>query len=625
MALFVPDPTYSAAITQAARQRRKIGLMSAQTVPPPLSFVTRDSDTGSLMVDGLRFRFSGGNAAQDIGLVDATNGNFYGGTVHSGYYLTPQFQIDAYLNTAQAMNATVIRLFGAVTTTNHVDAVEPTLGVFNSAALQVVDYAIQQCAIRGIRLLIPLSNEYGSKLWYVSATTGGGAVDFHTAPTTIAAFKAHISYVLNHVNVYTGIVYKNDPAIFAWETGNELTQNGLTNAQYAVWTDTISRHIKITEGAQQLVMDGKYGTTGDWVNYDYDALALPYVDVYSNHAYDNYRSPVNMQLEAQAAHTFGKAFVMGEWSWTDRTTSGVVNSWGLADMITQVNNSPHIDGDVVWDFLAPGTIWYDGFSLHRPADGTCRIPNPYFPYTPFFMSISDEDNRGTQLSNHATVMSGVAPAMPAKAQTLVDTFGSFDAAKWDVLGAAPTVTGGRLSIATPTSTEQAFSSDLKYDLTNSSIVVELVTKNPGTGSSACGMYVQAIQAPYGLNLIGFVVDGTTVRYRYRAAGSDSDTTETYSSINHRWLRLRADPHTGVGGGTVYWDTSDNGINWLTKRIFSAPIHLLNSLNLILFNWNYGSDVTSGTVLFDNFNSPPSAVPTLYPPVKRPNRGALVQL
>jgi hypothetical protein len=293
-------------------------------------------------------------------------------------------------------------------------------------------------------------------------------------------------------------------------------------------------------------------------------------------------------------------------------------------MIAQANGSPHIDGDLFWDLLAPGTIWYDGFSLHRPADGTCRIPNPNYPFTPFFMSIPDEDNRGTLLANHATVMSGAAPVMPAKAETLVDTFGSFDAAKWVARGVA-TVTGGRVSIATPTASEQALSSVAKYDLTNSSVVVELVTKNPGTGPSICGMYVQGAQAPYGSNLIGIFVEGTNVRYRYHLGGSDNDVSETYSSTNHRWLRLRANSNTGAGGGTVYWDTSDDGIHWLTKRTFTAPIHLLNYLNVMLINWNYGSDVTSGTTLFDNFNSPPSAVPTLYPPVKRPNRGALVQL
>ena len=31
-----------------------------------------------------------------------------------------------------------------------------------------------------------------------------------------------IEYLLNRKNVYTGIQYKDDKAVFAWETGNEL-------------------------------------------------------------------------------------------------------------------------------------------------------------------------------------------------------------------------------------------------------------------------------------------------------------------------------------------------------------------------------------------------------------------
>ena len=46
--------------------------------------------------------------------------------------------------------------------------------------------------------------------------------------------------------------YKDDPAILAWETGNELYYPSLA------WTLELARHIKLDVGAKQLVMDGKF-------------------------------------------------------------------------------------------------------------------------------------------------------------------------------------------------------------------------------------------------------------------------------------------------------------------------------------------------------------------------------
>ena len=60
--------------------------------------------------------------------------------------------------------------------------------------------------------------------------------------------------MLNRVNQYTGLKYKNDPTILAWETGNEI--NMVPKTGISAWTDEISRHIKLTEGALQLVADG---------------------------------------------------------------------------------------------------------------------------------------------------------------------------------------------------------------------------------------------------------------------------------------------------------------------------------------------------------------------------------
>ena len=75
--------------------------------PVPIGFVTRDPTTGNLMLDGQRFRFSGAKR-RSLGL--AQDHSAYGAPVDGdGLYLPSHSEIDATLDSAQAMSAKVIR------------------------------------------------------------------------------------------------------------------------------------------------------------------------------------------------------------------------------------------------------------------------------------------------------------------------------------------------------------------------------------------------------------------------------------------------------------------------------------------------------------------------------------
>ena len=73
---------------------------------------------------------------------------------------------------------------------------------------------------------------------------------FFTNKDVVNDFKNYISFLLNHLNPLTGLAYKDDPTILAWETGNELYYPTYE------WTVDIARYIKDEVGAEQLVMDG---------------------------------------------------------------------------------------------------------------------------------------------------------------------------------------------------------------------------------------------------------------------------------------------------------------------------------------------------------------------------------
>ena len=117
-----------------------------RTAPPPAptGFVTRDPTTGNLMLNGQRFRFSGANAPF-LGL--AEDSSAYGAPVDAdGLHLASHSEIDATLDSAQAMNAKVIRAYASLLSVGKTNAIQPTLGVFNSAGFEPTDYLLSQCA-----------------------------------------------------------------------------------------------------------------------------------------------------------------------------------------------------------------------------------------------------------------------------------------------------------------------------------------------------------------------------------------------------------------------------------------------------------------------------------------------
>jgi mannan endo-1,4-beta-mannosidase len=46
---------------------------------------------------------------------------------------------------------------------------------------------------------------------------------FYTNPVIVGDFKRYIHKLITHVNPYTGLTYAEDPTIYAFETGNELS------------------------------------------------------------------------------------------------------------------------------------------------------------------------------------------------------------------------------------------------------------------------------------------------------------------------------------------------------------------------------------------------------------------
>lgn len=364
-----------------ATQRHAVS--SVQSTPsssPPQSldmntFVTRSG--AQLMLDSKPFRFAGANIYW-LGLDENVGGV---------NYPTP-FRVDDALTTAEAMGATVVRAHTLGISVGCKLCVEPSLGVFNETALQHIDYAIKEAHNHHIRLIIPLVDNWhyyhGGKHTFTDWRNLPVEDEFYTDPTVISDFEQYIQHLLDHVNTYTGIAYKNDPTIMAWETGNEISPP-------TAWTEKIATFIKSID-SHHLVMDGSQ-------SLDLNALSLPNVDLYTTHFY-----PITISLfqeDAQIVARRHKVYIVGEYDW-----SGTHGGDALSAFLPAIEHSTTA-GDLYWSLLPHNDTYgfvghNDGYTLHYPGDTT------------------DMRTRVQLLVAHAYRMRGIAPVpLPAPIAPLI--------------------------------------------------------------------------------------------------------------------------------------------------------------------------------------------------------------
>lgn len=348
-------------------------LMFSVTCEVPLSSATRDgfvSRAGTrLLLNGQTFRFSGANIYW-LGLDENVYGISY----------PTHFRIDDALATAQEMGETVVRSHTLGTSVGCPLCIEPALNSFNTAAFATIDYAIKSAHDHGIQLIMPFTDNWhyyhGGKHTFTDWRGIAGENQFYYNPTVINDFEQYMTRIIEHVNIYTGVAYKNDPTILAWETGNEITPP-------VSWTQTIADKIKSLD-SHHLIIDGTRGINNA-------ALSLANVDIYSDHFY-----PISTALvdsDAQAVKAANKIYIVGEYDWENR-----VGGDPLGNFLSAIETNG-TEGDMLWSLFAHNDLYgyvqhNDGYTLHYPGD------------TP------DMRNRVQLLRMHAYRMRFLAPPPP---------------------------------------------------------------------------------------------------------------------------------------------------------------------------------------------------------------------
>jgi mannan endo-1,4-beta-mannosidase len=112
--------------------------------------------------------------------------------------------------------------------------------------MQKVDFLIAEAGKRHLRLIIAFLDFWAytggaqqMRAWYGSRDE---STFFFDDPRTKRDYRTWVRHVVQHVNLLTGLAYRDDPTIMAWELMNE--GNAQPEALLLAWTGEMSAYVK---------------------------------------------------------------------------------------------------------------------------------------------------------------------------------------------------------------------------------------------------------------------------------------------------------------------------------------------------------------------------------------------
>ncbi|MES1247827.1 MAG: hypothetical protein ABUS54_09160 [Actinomycetota bacterium] len=297
--------------------------------PAATNFVQRSGN--HLTLNGKPYRFGGAN----IEWLGVSN---YGPTYPLAPYYPTHQSIDKALDTAKQLGARVVRAQTLADSVGCDACIEPELGKFNDQAFAHIDYAIAAAQKRGLKLIATFVGDD-------AAANGAGCVylnwrqkgipncslshmdPFFTDPQVIGDVEEHIAAVLNHVNVYTHVAYKDDPTILGWDL---LNGGGSPPA----WTKAIADYIRSIDPNHLILSDASNA-------------GLQNVDACVSFIYPHWHQGLAgfAQPRIDACKAANKPYIAYEYGW-DRTNWPTLKSF--TSFLATLEGNREVAGDAFW-------------------------------------------------------------------------------------------------------------------------------------------------------------------------------------------------------------------------------------------------------------------------------------
>ncbi|KAJ3314027.1 hypothetical protein HDU76_002494, partial [Blyttiomyces sp. JEL0837] len=222
--------------------------------------------------------------------------------------------------------------------------------VLNETMMVAIDEALAFASQAGVRIIFPFIDwwSYRGGIAEFAALRQQSKAAFYTNSQLISDFEWLIKAIVLRKNTVTGILYRDDPTIFAWETGNELSLYESTPYPPGSWTLQIASFIKSID-SNHMVMDGTNGVSNGspvWPALQSSGVLTSSspVDIFTNHYYscsgasDFSNRSISDSATVNAA---GKAFLVGEYG-------GASQSCFQSLLTTITNAGATTTGALIW-------------------------------------------------------------------------------------------------------------------------------------------------------------------------------------------------------------------------------------------------------------------------------------
>lgn len=262
------------------RNHVKIGVMAAALAMSSTAsagalehFVTRKGDR---LYDGEKeFRFAGANMP---GLVLPYDWTLY--LPERLHLPTPWEQEDAF-KTLDQMNLRVVRTWNLPIRAPDEERKSWHYvygpGEFNEEAFRAIDRMLALANKYRVRVILDLCAEYGDYLGGIgtyAAHRGKKRAEFYTDPQLKEDYRATVRHALGRTNSVTGVAYRDDRAVLAWQFGNEM------HSAPDAWLSEMAAYMKSLD-PNHLVAETRHRP-------GQPLLVDPNIDLVTRHLYSNY-------------------------------------------------------------------------------------------------------------------------------------------------------------------------------------------------------------------------------------------------------------------------------------------------------------------------------------------------
>ncbi len=387
------------------------------------------------------------------------NGKIYRFAGTNNYYLMykSQAMVDDVLQAAAANDFRVIRMWGSLEIGNqdgsnsiqgksdgvyfqYWDGAAPAYNDGDDG-LKRLDYVLYKANQLGLKVIIPFVNNwnaFGGMDQYVRWRTMQDPNfnpyhdRFYTDSSIRQWFQQWIAHLLTRTNSYTGVQYKDDPTIMAWELANEPRclsagvygrSGDCTTQTIITWANEMSSYVKSIDD-KHLVSAGDEGFycipgAADWTEncgegVDTLALAsLPAIDILSLHLYpDHWGKDTTWGTQWIVRHIqdgkrIKRPVVLGEFGLLDKATRNTVyKEWtdavlnnGGAGALYWILSGKQDDGSLYAD--------YDGFTVYADTPVFTALGNfaksMIANAARIFAPVADDDVAVTEFETPATL------------------------------------------------------------------------------------------------------------------------------------------------------------------------------------------------------------------------------